>query len=167
MVSIKSFDLKAVLLASVVNALFLFYLIMMLLTNNNRVQNTIACVAVLTIIALCTVIQVTILLTAKKLTIDSCGITVYEKSGKKVILWNEVKLFTYYSEIILLEPNTLKVIYGNNEMLLGTNYSYIHISLQKYKEAISFIPEEIIKNNSLFLYETMYLYEQDKYGLYK
>ena len=92
------------------------------------------------------------------------GITIFDKSNKKNISWNEIKLFTYYNVILILEPNTLKVKYGNNEILLDSN---IHMSLKKYKKAIKFIPKEIIEKNELFLYETTYLYKQDKYKLYK
>ncbi|MBQ4510687.1 MAG: hypothetical protein II984_08190 [Clostridia bacterium] len=167
MIRIRSYDLKSILILSVFKIFLLIGIIMMFLSKNDDEQIIVHVAIILGFIGFLFMLQILIyLLTYKKVLIDAFGITICEKSNKKTILWNEVKLFTYYNEMVILEPNTLKVKYGNNEILLGKNYSNIHISLKKYKEAINFIPKEILKNNDLFLYETLYLYKQDKYKLY-
>lgn len=169
MIRVRSYDLKSILILSIFKIFLLIGIIMMFFSKKNDEQIIIVHIAIiLGFIVFLSILQILIyLFTIKKVLIDSYGINIYEKSNKKTILWNEVKLFTYYNEIIILEPNTLKVKYGKNEILLGENHSNIHISLKKYKEAIKFIPKDIIKNNDLFLYETTYLYKQDKYKLYK
>lgn len=166
MIKAKSYDLKSILCLTIFKIFSLIVILMMLLGKKNDEEIPIIQITIiLGIIGFLSILQILIyLLTLKKLLINNLGITIFDKSNKKNISWNEIKLFTYYNVILILEPNTLKVKYGNNEILLDSN---IHMSLKKYKKAIKFIPKEIIEKNELFLYETTYLYKQDKYKLYK
>ena len=167
MIKIKSYDLKSILILSIFKISLLIGIIMLFFSKDANEQIIVPIVIILVVVVFFTILQVIIYFaTLKKLLIDSNGIVVYEKNNKKTILWKQVKLYTFYNEIIILEPNTLKVIYDDNKILLGKNYSNIHISLKQYKESINFIPKDIIKGNELFLYETIYLFKQDKYKLY-
>ena len=168
MIKVRSYDLKSILLLTIFKIFLLIGMLMMYLSEKDDGEIPIIQIAIiLGFIGLLSMLQILIyLLTLTKLLINDFGITIYGKSNKKNISWYEIKLFTYYSEIFMLEPNILKVKYGNNKILLGKDSSYIRISLKKYKRAIKFIPKEIIEKNKLFLYETTYLYERDKYKLY-
>ena len=169
MIKAKSYDLKSILILTIIKIFLLIVILMMLFSKKNDEEIHIIHITIIFgSIGFLSMLQILIyLLTLKKVLINNLGITIFEKSNKKNISWNEIKLFTYYNEIVILEPNTLKVKYGNNETLLGKNYSNIHMSLKKYKKAIKFIPKEIIEKKELFLYETAYLYKQDKYKLFK
>ena len=110
------------------------------------------------------------LVSLNKLIINYDGVHILKKSTERLISWDKIKLYTYYNEVLLFEPHTLKILVSNNnekKLLLGNNYSNIHISLKKYKKTLKFIPKNILENNKLFLYETEYLYEKDKYKLQK
>lgn len=169
MIKVRSYDLKSILILTIFKIFLLIGILMMFFSKKNDEQILIVHITIiLGIIIFLSMLQILIyLFTSKKLLINDFGITIFEKSIKKNISWNEIKLFTYYNEIVILEPNTLKIKYGNDEILLGKNYSNIHISLKNYKKAINFIPKEIMEKNELFLYETAYLYKQDKYQLFK
>lgn len=169
MIKVRSYDLKSILALSILK-LFIFILGLMIFitSKDDNSHFMIYGLIVLGIIILISISQLVIyLVTFKKIVINDKGIIIFKKTNNKTILWKEIKLFTYYSEIVVLEPNTLKIKCHDNKILLGRNYSDIHISLKKYKEAIKLIPNEIVKNNELLLYETPFLLKQDKYKLFK
>lgn len=146
--------------------LLLFGSIMILLGAQETEKMIITTIIILCLVIFCSVAQLIIYFsTLKHLLINEDGIIIFSKSNVQKLVWDDVKLFTYYSEVVILEPNTLKIVYNDNKLLLSKNYSNIHVSLKKYKMLIKFIPPQILENNHLFLYETEYLYNNDKYKL--
>ena len=167
MISIKSYDLTAILIISLLKMMLLFPSVMMYLCQDRFL----GAITTLSIFLLLSTIQIAVYFaTLKKVRIDHVGVTVLKKSNKETILWSEIKLFYYYNEPLLLQPNTVQIFHGDDKMLLGDDhyhYSRIRLSLKKYKEAIKLIPSEILENNKLFLYPSTELYEWDKYHLYE
>lgn len=165
MIKTCGFDLKSILLLSILKIGVSFCAIMLWIFNQNTLVSTIVVCALIGI--LCITQLVVYLTTAKQVYIDNNGIRVIGRKVKIQILWEDVKLFSYHNEIVILEPATLKILYGENKLLSDNRYSDIHISLKKYKAAIKYIPKHILQNKKLFLYETDVLYDKDKYDLYK
>ena len=155
MVTAKSYDLKSIFILSFINVFYIFGLTMMCISPDENQRNIEALMIVGGLILLFCILQLIIYLaTLKKLQINYDGVTILRKADKKTILWKDIQLFSYYNEPFILEPNTLKIVYGNNELLLGEHYSNIHISYKIYKKAVAYIPTEFL-NNTLFLRETI------------
>ena len=166
MVNVKSYDLKSILILSLFKIFLLIGMIMLYLSED-KARFIICFRILLSIEVIFTIIQLLIyFLTLKKIVINFDGINILNGTNKKLIFWEEIKKFSYYNELVILEPRTLKIVCEDNNLLLGRNYSNIHISLKQYKQAVKYIPSEILNNNTLFLYETKELYEKDKYQLY-
>ena len=166
MLRVKSYQLKSILILSIFK-IFLALGIVTLYLTESRERFTVHFFILFGIIIFFTILQMLIcFLTLKKAVVDYNGISVLNKRDTKLIAWAEIKEFSYHNELIILEPHTLKIVCAGNQLLFGEDFLNIHISLKKYKQAVKYIPSEILNSNTLFLYPSTYLYEKDQYKLY-
>ena len=168
MLEIKSFDLKSILMLSIFKIVTIVVSVIIYISDTKDIGSFMCITICLALILSFSLLQFFIYLRSlKSISISNEGITVRKKTDEKTIPWEKIKLFAYYNEIIILEPNTLKVVCTDDTLLSGEYVSDIHVTLKKYKQAIQYIPRVLLEKDDLLLYETTYLREIDKYDLYK
>ena len=90
---IKSYNLSAILMIALCNAIFIFFEIMFWLTNQG---DAFAYLSMLSLIIVFSIIQVLVyIFTTKKVIIDYDGIHILNKTQKILIEWDKIKQYFF------------------------------------------------------------------------